>query len=405
MGKGMRGLVGALVAATVVWGGGPPELGAQPTGSVVYLVRHAETRPDEASPSDPPLSDEGRARAAELVRVVPAALLTSVHSTAFRRTEGTAGAVAEAAGLTVRSYDPLDRDALNRLVSELRSTPGHHLVVGHSNTTPDLVRRLGGDPVAPIEETEYDRLYVVTNRGGEAGSALLRYGAPSEGVAPLPEPSFPDPSRVREETLTFVMSFQGDSAGTSVFETRRDGDGWVLTETSTLAGFDVEAVNQARIAPSLHLRRFEARGTMFGQEVDIAVAVEGGRAQGSSLFPRQGGATRIDIDTPLPGRTLERTSAFFLVPALPLDDDVALGFDWFTTYTDQVVPIVAEVVGREEVTTKAGSFSTWVVDLRGGTPSQRLWISRGDASRIVRMEVNGQPWVYELVSVREGGPG
>ncbi|CAN5166706.1 hypothetical protein BH11MYX1_BH11MYX1_55170 [soil metagenome] len=36
------------------------------------------------------------------------------------------------------------------------------LVVGHSNTVPETVKALSGTTIAPIAETEYDRLYTVT---------------------------------------------------------------------------------------------------------------------------------------------------------------------------------------------------------------------------------------------------
>ena len=51
-------------------------------------------------------------------------------------------------------------------------------VSGHSNTTPALVKLLGGEPGVPIEEkTEYDRLYMVVLKNGQAvHSGLLRYG-------------------------------------------------------------------------------------------------------------------------------------------------------------------------------------------------------------------------------------
>ncbi len=75
-------------------------------------------------------------------------------------------------------YEPRG-DGLIATAELLRSTPGHHLVVGHSNTTPALVEALGGDPIAPIDEMEYDRIYVVTVApDGTVSSSLLRFGAP-----------------------------------------------------------------------------------------------------------------------------------------------------------------------------------------------------------------------------------
>jgi hypothetical protein len=54
-------------------------------------------------------------------------------------------------------------------------------VLGHSNTTPDLVTALGGDPQGPIAEMEYDRLYVVTLTDEGASTVLLRFGARYRG--------------------------------------------------------------------------------------------------------------------------------------------------------------------------------------------------------------------------------
>jgi len=64
------------------------------------------------------------------------------------------------------------------MAAKLKASSGRHLVVGHSNTTPQLVELLGGDGGTPIvEATEYDRLYVVTTQSGDAvKSYLTRYG-------------------------------------------------------------------------------------------------------------------------------------------------------------------------------------------------------------------------------------
>lgn len=145
--------------------------------SVVYLVRHAEKADDD--PRDPTLTEGGLARARALVRALADVPLTAVHSTDYRRTRETAGPVAEDHGLEVRLYTPGGPEWMD-FVEMLRSTPGHHLVVGHSNTTPALVRQLGGDPVSAISEMEYDRLYVVTvGADGTVASSLLRVGPPS----------------------------------------------------------------------------------------------------------------------------------------------------------------------------------------------------------------------------------
>ena len=98
-----------------------------------------------------------------------------MHSSDFRRTRDTAAPIAAALGLEPRIYDARD---LTGLVERVRQEGGRHLIVGHSNTTPDVVRLLGGDPGGEIDETgEYDRLYVVTlGPGRTVDTVLLRYG-------------------------------------------------------------------------------------------------------------------------------------------------------------------------------------------------------------------------------------
>jgi len=156
----------------------PDRRSAQPSEEVVvYLVRHAERAEDGTD--DPPISEEGRARAQLLAEMLRDAGVTHVHSTDYERTRSTARPLAADAGLDVTFYDPRD---LTAFAEALLAAPGRHLVVGHSNTTPGLVEALGGDPGDPIEESEYDRLYIVTARAGvPASTVLLRFGAPFEG--------------------------------------------------------------------------------------------------------------------------------------------------------------------------------------------------------------------------------
>ncbi len=150
----------------------PPE--QQPL--VVFLVRHSEK---VESDSDPGLSAAGRERVAELVDILRDAEIEFVHSSDYNRTRESATPIADAQGLDVTLYDPRD---LPGLAEQLRNRGGRHLVVGHSNTTPELARLLGGDPGSAIDDkSEYDRLYIVTiGKGGAATSVMLRYGAPPD---------------------------------------------------------------------------------------------------------------------------------------------------------------------------------------------------------------------------------
>jgi phosphohistidine phosphatase SixA len=145
---------------------------SNPEPLTVYLVRHAEKVDDG---HDPKLTAAGMERAETLARNLGDAGIRHIHSSDYFRTRDTAAPAAAAWGLEVQLYDPRDLPAL---VEKLHSMGGTHLVVGHSNTTPEAVGLLGGDPGPEIEEaTEYDRLYVVTvGQDGTADTVMVRYG-------------------------------------------------------------------------------------------------------------------------------------------------------------------------------------------------------------------------------------
>lgn len=162
--------------AIVALGAAAPHAAAQTDATIVYLVRHAERAEDGTN--DPPISAEGQARAELVASLLQDAGITHIHTTDFKRTRSTGAPTAAVTGVDIQLYDPRD---LSGFADWLRDTPGRHLVLGHSNTTPDLVEALGGDPGTPIHEMEYDRLYVVTLGDSGASTILLRFGSPFEG--------------------------------------------------------------------------------------------------------------------------------------------------------------------------------------------------------------------------------
>jgi phosphohistidine phosphatase SixA len=157
-----------VVALALTLSGCPPPVESPPAApeSAFFLVRHAE-KADQSE--DPPLTDEGRARAENLARTLRDAGVHKIHSSDFERTRETAAPLASGLGLEVELYDPNAKTLLG--------SPGRYLVVGHSNTTPELAGLLGGEPGSAISEDEYDRLYVLSHRPGVGTTTVvLRLG-------------------------------------------------------------------------------------------------------------------------------------------------------------------------------------------------------------------------------------
>ncbi|HEY7697141.1 MAG TPA: phosphoglycerate mutase family protein, partial [Vicinamibacteria bacterium] len=124
--------------------------------TVVVLVRHGE-RADDSRDTD--LSVAGRSRANALAVMLKDAGIEAVYSTDFIRSRETARPLAELLSLPIELYDG---DGLEAFAKTLRSRGSRALVVGHSDTTPELVLLLGGEPGTPIGPDEYDRLYILT---------------------------------------------------------------------------------------------------------------------------------------------------------------------------------------------------------------------------------------------------
>ena len=135
----------------------------------LWLVRHAE----KVAGDDPALTEAGQARAVALADRLGAEGVERVLSTDTRRTRDTAAPLAERAGLVVELYDARD---LAGLAERLGRSGVDTVVVGHSNTTPQLAEALGCGPQAPIVEAgEYDRLYVI-HVGEGVNCQVVRYG-------------------------------------------------------------------------------------------------------------------------------------------------------------------------------------------------------------------------------------
>jgi broad specificity phosphatase PhoE len=137
----------------------------------IFLVRHAE-KVDESR--DAALSPAGLARAESLARHLQAAGVTAIYTTAFQRTIKTAEPLAKRLNLTMTSGDTPPAD----LMRTIREQPaqGAVLVVGHSNTLPEMLAALGYPPPVQIATEEYDNLFVVVPRPGGPPTVLrLKY--------------------------------------------------------------------------------------------------------------------------------------------------------------------------------------------------------------------------------------
>lgn len=144
--------------------------------SAIFIVRHAERldAKDDASL----LSPAGKRRALELRHALSSVELSAVYCTEYKRTQQTAAPAAEA-----RKLKPLiiSSDKGPELVQALRAWPADEdvLVVGHTDTIPELLTALGVRRPVAIASEDYDNLFIVSLREGMSPDfRWLHYGAP-----------------------------------------------------------------------------------------------------------------------------------------------------------------------------------------------------------------------------------
>lgn len=153
---------------------------SQATTTIIFF-RHAEqTSHDEA---DPPLSEAGQKRVAELTRqLVDAdvvAGIDAIYSTPYIRSLETARPLADQLDLPINSYAADDTEEI--LDTILKNHKGKIiLVIGHSNTLPVLIANLGASKKVPtIAQNEFDNIYIISIPWfGKTKTIRLRIGEP-----------------------------------------------------------------------------------------------------------------------------------------------------------------------------------------------------------------------------------
>jgi phosphohistidine phosphatase SixA len=136
--------------------------------ATVILIWHAERTQDGTD--DPELNVVGCARAEELLHVLADAGVTSIVVSRFRRSQQTAEPIA-----TKLPLQPSTKTENVEVIAAIRALPTASvaLVVGDSNTVPQIIAGLGGPSLDTLDDAEFDNLFVLSN----GRLTHLRYGA------------------------------------------------------------------------------------------------------------------------------------------------------------------------------------------------------------------------------------
>ena len=128
--------------------------------SVYYFIRHAEKDRSDSTNKNPSLTIQGLERANKWALFFKDKNIAAVYSTNYKRTQQTALPIAKEQNLEIISY------TAKELISEkfIANNKGKNIViVGHSNTTPELVNSLLGEKkYEDIADSENNNVFIVT---------------------------------------------------------------------------------------------------------------------------------------------------------------------------------------------------------------------------------------------------
>ena len=146
----LLGLIAAMSGCTTV---------PTPPQPVYYVMRHLHT---PAGERDPDLTAQGQVAAGRLPELFARERPAAIYVSSFKRTQQSAAPLAARLGLTPIVYDPADTAGL---VARVRAGPFPVLIVGHSNTVPDLVQQLGGTRPAPLSHPDFGDVWRIDAQG------------------------------------------------------------------------------------------------------------------------------------------------------------------------------------------------------------------------------------------------
>jgi phosphohistidine phosphatase SixA len=146
--------------------------------TTIYLVRHAEKEKGD----DPLLTAAGNQRAGDLMRALKREKLQHVYVTQYRRTQITSDSIRIQLKIDTVHYnaDTTGNNLLEQIAAHYDFGKSM-LVIGHSNTIPAIIKKLGvtNPAIADIPDDEFDNLFVVTIIKGSATLQKKKYGSRS----------------------------------------------------------------------------------------------------------------------------------------------------------------------------------------------------------------------------------
>ncbi len=161
-----------LIIAVIITHTTLAQKSSEPGTTTIILLRHAEK--DTINGEDPPLSVTGKKRAKRLAKQFPKVTPNVFYSTNYIRTKETVNPWSKLAGKQIKIYDATKQPEFAGMLTKQQGKT--IVVVGHSNTIPQLVNLLiGTDKYNPLPDAEYSKIFIVTIKNGKAEDNIITF--------------------------------------------------------------------------------------------------------------------------------------------------------------------------------------------------------------------------------------
>jgi len=150
----------------------------------IFIVRHAE----KETGNDPALTAAGNVRAGDLMRRLQNEGISKIYVSRTRRSQNTADSLRIQLKIDTAHYtaDTLC-DKLIDAIIENRDFGKTILIIAHSNTIPQIIRKFGvrDYPYGNLPDSVHDQLFIITYRKEKAKLKIMKYGASSGAASPM----------------------------------------------------------------------------------------------------------------------------------------------------------------------------------------------------------------------------
>ncbi len=243
----------------------------------------------------------------------------------------------------------------------------------------------------------------------------IRAAAPGSGLLLLlislqAAPPVPDTDLIPTGSWTYRVTVGGEPVGEFSSEIRREEDR--IISSSDMTGSFIQRGSVTVDASTLRPVRSSTFLYQPGEGSTTARLTY--HSEGDSLTVRGnvtwGGLARppapVNIDRTLPAQSLfDNQSLDLLIAALPLEENAAWRIELFEpTSWDRTITVTIDVRGETRVTTPAGRFDVWRVEVRGFSNRVEYFIDQRTRVLVVQ-HLQGDDLRLELVSGPQAGTG